>query len=103
MKASRKEKSPLPSTNRERDFYFISTEVVRDLNEFDKCNQYLENRRREHSSKLNSDVVSATSAKKAENNVVSLHEKATLDPQSLFNLRQRARIVSVKNPIFDRY
>lgn len=77
--------------------------IVSDLNEFNKCNQYLENRRRERSSKLNSDVVSATPVKKAENNVVSLHEKTTLDPQSLFNLRQCARIVSVKNPIFDRY
>lgn len=79
--------------------------IVRDLNEFDKCNQYLENRRRERSNTLNSDVVPATSMseKKAENSVVPLHEKTTLDPQSLFNLRQRARIVSVKNPIFDRY
>lgn len=76
--------------------------IVRDLNEFDKCNQYLENRRRERSSKPSSDVVTATPEKKAENSVVS-HEKTTLDPQSLFNLRQRARIVSVKNPIFDRY
>ena len=78
--------------------------IVRDLNEFDKCNQYLENRRRERLSKPSSDVVTATSMseKKAENSV-ALHEKTTLDPQSLFNLRQRARIVSVKNPIFDRY
>lgn len=77
--------------------------IVRDLNEFDKCNQYLENRRRERSSKPSSDAVATTSEKKAENSVVPLHEKTTLDPQSLFNLRQRARIVSVKNPIFDRY
>ena len=77
--------------------------IVCDLNEFDKCNPYLENRRRERSSKPSSDVVTATPEKKAENSVVPLHEKTTLDPQSLFNLRQRARIVSVKNPIFDRY
>lgn len=77
--------------------------IVRDLNEFDKCNQYLENRRCERSSKPSSDIVTATPEKKAENSVVSLREKTTLDPQSLFNLRQQARIVSVKNPIFDRY
>ena len=47
--------------------------IVRDLNEFDKCNQYLENRRRERSNTLNSDVVTATPEKKAENSVVSLH------------------------------